>query len=73
MRLTRLLATNEVRRTADSDATRVGGQARPEHEVLPEDGDAWGWVETECLEVQVHESRRPALVLEGAEQESESP
>ena len=33
---------NEVRRTADSDHKRIGGQARPEHEVSPEDGGAWG-------------------------------
>jgi hypothetical protein len=33
---------NEVRRTADSPARRIGGQARPELEVLPEDGGAWG-------------------------------
>jgi hypothetical protein len=33
---------NEVRRTADSDTKRIGGQARPEQEVLPEDGSAWG-------------------------------
>jgi hypothetical protein len=32
----------EVRRTADSDGKRIGGQARPEQEVLPEDGGAWG-------------------------------
>jgi len=42
MRLTRLLAMNEVRRTADSRTARIGGQARPEHEVSPEDGGAWG-------------------------------
>jgi len=42
MRLTRLLGTNEVRRTADSDTKRIGGQARPEQEVSPEDGGAWG-------------------------------
>jgi hypothetical protein len=42
MRLTRLLALNEVRRTADSPEGRIGGQARPEHEVSPEDGGAWG-------------------------------
>ena len=33
---------NEVRRTGDSATTRVAGQARPEQEALPEDGDAWG-------------------------------
>lgn len=33
---------NEVRRTADSSNQRIGGQARPEHEVLPEVGGAWG-------------------------------
>ncbi len=42
MRLTRLLEKCEVRRTADSDVKRIGGQARPEREVLPEDGGAWG-------------------------------
>ena len=42
MRLTRLLAMNEVRRTADSLNRRIGGQARPEQEALPEDGGAWG-------------------------------
>jgi hypothetical protein len=33
---------NEVRRTADSDGKRIGGQARPEQGVWPEDGGAWG-------------------------------
>ena len=33
---------SEVRSTADSPARRIGGQARPEHEVLPENGGAWG-------------------------------
>ena len=33
---------SEVRRTADSDTKRVGGQARPEQEVSPEDGGASG-------------------------------
>ena len=42
MRLTRLLGMNEVRRTADSLKRRIGGQARPEQEVWPEDGGAWG-------------------------------
>ena len=42
MRLTRLLTVSEVRRTADSDAKPIGGQARPEQEVWPEDGGAWG-------------------------------
>src|SRR6266487_943329 len=42
MRLMRLRAVNEIRRTADSDEKRIGGQARPEQEVLPEDGGAWG-------------------------------
>jgi len=32
---------NEVRRTADSQLKRIGGQARPEQEVWP-DGGAWG-------------------------------
>jgi hypothetical protein len=42
MRLMRLRATNEIRRTADSDAKRNGGQARPEPEASPERGGAWG-------------------------------
>jgi len=42
MRLTRLLDLNEVRITADSTKKRIGGQARPEPEALPEDGSAWG-------------------------------
>ena len=67
----RLLAKSEVRRTADSDTKRVGGQACPEQKALPEQG-RMGWLETECLEVHVHESRIPVLVLEGAGQESES-
>ena len=33
---------SEVRRTGDSDEKRVVGQARPEQEVWPEDGGAWG-------------------------------
>src|SRR6185295_2553495 len=52
MRLTRLLGTREVRRTADSDAKRIGGQARPERKAWPERG-RMGWLETECLEVHV--------------------
>src|SRR5213593_1907247 len=42
MRLMRLRSMNEIRRTAESDTKRVGGQARPEQEVWPEDGGAWG-------------------------------
>lgn len=42
MRLMRLLVMNEVRRTADSDQKRIGGQARPERGALPEIGGAWG-------------------------------
>ena len=33
---------SEVRRTADSDGKRVGGQARPEQGALPEVGGARG-------------------------------
>ena len=33
---------NEVRRTADSQTKRIGGQARPEQEAKPEAGGAWG-------------------------------
>jgi len=33
---------SEVRRTDDSEQKRVVGQARPEQEVWPEDGGAWG-------------------------------
>ena len=33
---------SEIRRTADSEPKRIGGQARPEQEALPEDGGAWG-------------------------------
>jgi hypothetical protein len=33
---------NEIRRTADSEPKRVGGQARPEQEASPESGGAWG-------------------------------
>ena len=33
---------SEIRRTADSQTKRIGGQARPEQEVWPEDGGAWG-------------------------------
>jgi hypothetical protein len=42
MRLMRLLALSEVRRTADSFHERIGGQARPEPRALPETGGAWG-------------------------------
>ena len=42
MRLTRLLAMNEVRRTADSQGKRIGGQARAEQEAWPQSGGAWG-------------------------------
>ena len=33
---------SEIRRTADSLRVRIGGQARPEQEALPEEGGAWG-------------------------------
>jgi len=33
---------SEVRRTADSQRKRIGGQACPEQRALPEDGGAWG-------------------------------
>lgn len=56
---------NEVRKTADSEPKRIGGEACPEHEALPEQGRI-GWLETECLEVHVHESRRPASEPEGS-------
>src|ERR1017187_10252867 len=42
MRLTRLRATCEVRRTADSPTRRIGGQARPEPGASPGNGGAWG-------------------------------
>jgi len=42
MRLMRLRVKSEIRRTADSDEKRIGGQARPEREALPESGGAWG-------------------------------
>jgi len=42
MRLMRLRATSEIRRTADSEAKRIGGQARSEQEASPESGGAWG-------------------------------
>ena len=38
----RLRAVNEIRRTADSNGKRIGGQARPEQEASPESGGAWG-------------------------------
>ena len=50
---------SEVRRTADSATTRVGGQAWPEQRALPEQG-RMGWLETECPEVHVQQPRRPA-------------
>src|SRR5215216_2109894 len=42
MRLMRLRAVSEIRRTADSESKRIGGQARPEPEASPESGGAWG-------------------------------
>jgi hypothetical protein len=33
---------SEVRRTADSDKKRIGGQARPEQGASPGNGGAWG-------------------------------
>lgn len=33
---------SEVRRTADSEKKRIGGQACPDHEAWPEEGGAWG-------------------------------
>ena len=56
---------NEVRRTADSDHKRIGGKACPEPEAWPGQG-RMGWLETECPEVHVSESRRPASVLKGS-------
>ena len=60
MRLTRLRAKCEVRRTADSANTRSGGQACPEPKAVPEQG-RMGWLETECPEVRVQKPRRPVL------------
>ena len=62
MRLMRLRAVNEVRRTADSQQGKSGGQVCPEPEALPEQR-RMGWVETECLEVRVGEPRIPDPVL----------
>lgn len=42
MRLMRLRPLSEVRRTADSETKRIGGQACPERRALPEDRGAWG-------------------------------
>src|SRR5437016_4422050 len=42
MRLMSQIGMSEVRRTADSDTKRIGGQACPEQEVSPEDRGAWG-------------------------------
>ena len=61
----RLLGMSEVRLTADSDEKRIGGEACPEPEVLPGQGRI-GWLETECPEVHVSKSRRPASVLKGS-------
>jgi hypothetical protein len=33
---------NEVRRTVDNQKKGIDGQARPEREVSPADGSAWG-------------------------------
>ena len=60
MRLTRLRAKCEVRRAADSDRKRIGGQACPERKAWPEQG-RMGWLETECPEVQVQQPRRPVV------------
>src|ERR1035441_5304204 len=60
MRLTRLRAKCEVRRTADSATTRSGGQACPEQKAWPEQG-RMGWLETECPEVHDQQPRRPVL------------
>ena len=51
---------SEVRRTADSATTRVGGQACPERKAWPEQG-RMGRLETECPEVHVQQPRRPAV------------
>jgi hypothetical protein len=64
---------SEVRRTADSETKRIGGQARPEQEVLPEDGGAWGGWRRNVRKCMIMKSRRPVPVLEGAGQESEFP
>lgn len=43
---------NEIRRTADSELKRVGGQARPEQEASPEDGGTqrgWRWDVRKCM------------------------
>src|SRR2546422_3280312 len=71
MRLTRLRPMNEVRRTADSETKRIGGQARPEQEVWPEDGGAWGGWRRNVWKCTL--GNQGYLVPEGAGQESESP
>jgi len=62
---------NEVRRTADSEPSESEAKPARSKEASPEQG-RMGWLETECPEVHVCESRIPALVLKGAGQESES-
>jgi hypothetical protein len=62
---------SEVRGTADSEQSESEAKPVRSEETWPEQG-RMGWLETECPEVHVHESRIPALVLKGAGQESES-
>ena len=61
----------EVRGTADSEPRESEAKPARSKEVWPEQGRI-AWLETECPEMHVRESRIPALVLKGAGQESES-
>jgi hypothetical protein len=67
----RLLAVDEIRRTADSrqgeSEAKPGAVAKHcRHRGVIQ------WVETECPEAPAREPRIPVRVLEGAGQESES-
>jgi len=53
MRLMRLRAKSEIRRTADSDEKRIGGQARPERGSIAGKRGRMGWLETERPEARV--------------------
>ena len=71
MRLTRLLGMNEVR--SPPIANQSESEAKPARsEKHCRCQGRMGWLETECPEVHVRESRIPVLALKGAGQESES-
>ena len=71
VRLMRQLGMSEVRRTGESETQANRWPSLSGAKAMPAQGRI-GWLETECSEVHVRESRIPVLALKGAGQESES-